>query len=142
MPPNRARPAQPEADEPEQLTLDPYTFTAPERLEVQVQFDTAYGDLLDYIRQSWNPNREGPMTSAIVARDGTRWFPDQIIAFMLWVQERRSRPDAQLSEFDNLTLAELTGAHVRGLLRGKATTTSRSTRSSKSPASSGSSEAG
>ena len=138
-PPRKTNPTPaPDAD----LVLDPYSFTAPERLRVQVQFDTAYGDLLDYIRASWDPNRTGPMESAIVARDGTRHFPDQIIAFMLWVQELRTRPDAELADFDGFTLAELNGAHVRGLLRGKVTTTSRSRRPSRSPDSSGSSEAG
>lgn len=127
---------------PEQLTLDPYTFTAPERLEVQQRFDTAYGDLLDYIRESWNPNRKGPMESAIVdRRDDTRYFPDQIIAFMLWVQEKRTRPDAELADFDGLTLAELNGAHVRGLLgKARQTSSTRRKRSGPGPDSSGSSE--
>lgn len=137
MPPSRPRSI---PDEPaDELTLDPYSFTAPERLECQVQFDTAFGDLLDHMRASWDPNRDGPMTSAVVARDGTRHFPDQIIQFMLWVQEKRTRPDALLSEFDDLSLTELNSAHVRGLIRGKAKTSTRSTRSSKPPASSGSS---
>ena len=65
MPPSRPRSI---PDEPaDELTLDPYSFTAPERLECQVQFDTAFGDLLDHMRASWDPNRDGPMTAAVVA---------------------------------------------------------------------------
>jgi hypothetical protein len=130
VPPPRT-PAPP-PDQPVELVLDPYTFTAPERMECQVQFDTAFGDLLTYTRQSWDPAREGPMTSAVVARDGTRYFPDQIIAFMLWVQEKRTRPDVQLAEFDGLTLAELNSAHVRGLL-GKAQGSNRPRRKKPGP---------
>lgn len=126
---------------PAELVLDPYSFNADERLDIQTAFDTAYGDLLDYIRSSWDPNREGPMTTAIVARDGTRFFPDQIIARMLWVQERRTRPDVDLSDFADLTLAELNSAHIRGLIRGKATKSTRSKESSSEPASSDSSTA-
>lgn len=142
MPPTKTTPTTPApADEPTELVLDPYTFTAPERLEVQVQFDTAYGDLLDYIRASWDPKREGPMQTAIVARDGTRWFPDQIIAYMLWVQEKRTRPDADLAEFDGLTLAELNSAHVRGLLgKARRPASTRPKTSGPGPDSSGSTE--
>lgn len=139
--PTKKIPAEPGPDEPAELVLDLSTFNAAERLECQVQFDTAFGDLMRYIRESWNPDREGPMASAVVARDGTRWFPDQIIQYMLWVQEKRTRPDAELSEFDELPLAALNGAHVAGLL-GKATRTSTaSRRSRRQPSSSTSSTA-
>jgi len=116
VPPPHTPPAAAPDPEPKRYTLECYTFTGPERAEVQTHFDTAYGDLLTYVEEAWNPKREGPMESAIVTRDGTRWFPDQIIAYMLWVQERRTRPDADLAEFDGLTLAELNGAAVRGWL--------------------------
>lgn len=145
MPPNRpptAAPGQPAEQEPERYTLECYTFTGPERAEVQVYFDTAYGDLLTYIEQSWDPNREGPMQSAIVTREGARWFPDQIIAYMLWVQERRTRPDAQLAEFDGLTLAELNGAAVRGWLGKVRARSTKPETSGPGPDSSGSTEAG
>lgn len=122
---------------PAELVLDPYSFNGAERLEIQTAFDTAFGDLLQYVRESWDPNRSGPMASAVVARDGTRHFPDQILARLLWVQERRTRPDAELSEFENLPLAELNSAHVRGLIAsGKALKSTRSRQSSSAPDSS------
>lgn len=127
---------------PDGLVFDPYSFTAAERLEVQVQFDTAYGDLLAYVRASWNPNRTGPMESAIVDRNGRRWWPDEIMQFMLWVQVKRDRPDAQLSEFDGLTLSDLNTAHVRGLLGKAARTSTKPGRTSRRRASSTSTAAG
>lgn len=139
--PTKKTPAEPGPEPATELVLDLSTFNAAERLECQVQFDTAFGDLSRYIRESWDPKRKVPLETAIVARDGTRWFPDQIIQFMLWVQEKRSRPDAELSEFDHLSLADLNTAHLSGLL-GKATRTSTaSRRSRRRPSSSTSSTA-
>lgn len=144
MPPTtKPEPAAPDPEPiPEGLVFDPYSFTAPERLEVQVQFDTAYGDLLDYVRESWNPNRTGPMENGIIDRNGRRWWPDEILQFMLWVQVKRDRPDVELAEFDGLALMDLNLAHVRGLSGKAARTSGRPERSSSGPDSSASTAAG
>jgi hypothetical protein len=122
------------------LVLDARSFNSAERLEVQIHFDTPFGDLLQALFEAVDPRREGPSVRHIVARDGTRFFPDQVIAFCLWVQAKRDRPDAELAEFDDLALADLVAAHVGGLM-GKGGRSTRPARSSPEPASSGSSEA-
>lgn len=123
-----------------ELVLNAGTFNAAERREVQRHFDTAFGDLLQYLRDYVTAEREGPMPSAVVARDGTRWFPDDILAYLLWVEARRTDPDAQLDDYDDLSEAALRSAHVRGLLGKGGTASTRPARSSSGPASSGSSE--
>lgn len=112
-----------------ELVLNAGTFVAAERREVQRHFDTAFGDLLQYLRDYVTAEREGPMPTAIVARDGTRYFPDEILAYLLWVEARRTDPDAKLEEYDELSEAALRSAHVRGLL-GKAGTASTRPRTS------------
>lgn len=112
-----------------ELVLNAGTFNATERREVQRHFDTAFGDLLQYLRDYVTAEREGPMPTAIVARDGTRYFPDEILAYLLWVEARRTDPDAKLDEYDELSEAALRSAHVRGLL-GKAGTASTRPRTS------------
>lgn len=127
MPPPRKTPPTPPA--PAELVLNAGSFNAAERREVQRQFDTAFGDLLQYLRDYIAAEREGPMQTAIAARDGTRYFPDEILAFMLWVEARRTDPAARLEDYDDLSEAALRSAHVRGLL-GKAGTPSRGPRTS------------
>lgn len=118
MPPPRK---QPEPAAPVELVLNAGTFNAAERREVQRHFDTAFGDLLQHLRDYVTAEREGPMPTAIVDREGTRYFPDEILAYMLWVEARRTNPDAKLEDYDELSEAALRSAHVRGLL-GKAGT--------------------
>ena len=136
-PPRKTNPTPaPDAD----LVLNAGSFTAAERREVQRRFDTAFGDLLQYLRDYVTAEREGPMPTAIVARDGTRWFPDDILAYLLWVEARRSAPDAQLEDYDDLSEAALRSAHVRGLLGKDGAPTRRRKTSGPGPDSSGSSE--
>jgi hypothetical protein len=121
--------------------LNAGTFNAAERREVQRQFDTAFGDLLQYLRDYVTADREGPMSTAIVdRRDGTRWFPDDILAYLLWVEARRTDPDARLDDYDDLSEAALRSAHVRGILGKAGTASTKPKRFSSGPASSGSSE--
>lgn len=122
-----------------ELVLNAGTFNAGERREVQRQFDTAFGDLLQYLRDYVTAEREGPMPTAIVARDGTRYFPDEILAYLLWVEARRTDPDAKLDEYDELSESALRSAHVRGLLGKAGTASTRPRTSGPGPASSGSS---
>ena len=82
------------------------------------------------------------MVDAVVARDGTRWFPDQIITFMLWVQARRADPDVEVAVFEDLSHGDLNRAYIKGLGLGKADAVTKSTRSSRGRKSAGSSEAG
>jgi hypothetical protein len=128
----------PDPAEPD-LILKPGSFTSPERMECQVRFDAPFDNLLDYTFTAVDPRREGLLAGEIVARDGTRAFPDQIIQFMLWVQAKRDDPDVQLEQFDSLTLAEIRGARLRALLGKAGSGNGRSTSSSPVPASSDSS---
>src|SRR5574343_2020599 len=123
MPPTRKTPNPEPEPEPAELVLNAGTFNAAERREVQRHFDTAFGDLLQYLRDYIAAEREGPMPTAIVARDGTRYFPAEILAYLLWVEARRTDPDAELEDYDDLSESALRSAHVRGLL-GKAGTPS------------------
>lgn len=111
----------------EELTLDATTFTAAERLEVQTRFDAPFGELLACVLESISLDPDRP-SRIVEGRNGRAW-PDQIIQHMLWVQARRSDPDATLESFDGLKLHELNRAYIRGFnSRGKAQPT-KSTRS-------------
>ncbi len=123
-----------------ELVLNAGTFNAAERREVQRHFDTAFGDLLQYLRDYVTAEREGPMPTAIVDRAGTRWFPDEILAYLLWVEARRTDPDARLEDYDDLSEAALRGAHVRGLLGKAGTASTRPRTSGPGPGSCASSE--
>ena len=129
-----------DTDEAVVLSLDTGSFTAPERLEVQTRFDYPFGGILRHLLDSVT-SHDGPIRSAVVARDGTRWFPDQIIAHMLWVQARRTDPDVELAQFEALPHGDLNRAYIGGLGLGKAAAT-RSTRSSRGRKSAVSSEGG
>lgn len=131
MPPTRKTPNPEPAPEPEpaELVLNAGTFNAAERREVQRHFDTAFGDLLQYLRDYIAAEREGPMSTAIVAREGTRFFPDEILAYLLWVEARRTDPGAKLEDYDDLSEAALRSAHVRGLLGKEGTASSKRTTS-------------
>lgn len=154
-------PAAPDV-EPEQFVLDAWSFNAAERHECQVQFDTEFGDLLEYLFKvvrpvsRWVPQPvfnadgelqldadgkpvmtepTGPLTVAIVDRSGRRWFSDEILSFFCWVQAKRDRPDAELAEFVDMSPGDLTSAHLGGLLKKVRGGTGSSTRQRRSPAS-------
>lgn len=99
------------------LVLNVGSFTGPERREVQQRFDHMWGDLLAY---TWaavirGPVAGEPLPPLVDGRDGARYFPDEILQHMLWVQERRTDPDAKLEDFDGLSLVELANARARGI---------------------------
>ncbi len=121
----------------EKLVLDAASFVAAERLECQIRFDVPFGDLLAFLYEAVDPRREGPMATRVVDREGTQYFPDQGMVFMLWVQAKRDDPDASLTVFEELRLADLNGAHIRGLL-GKGKGSTKSPTSSDEPVSAGS----
>ena len=137
MPPRKQEP--PAAPAPIELVLHCASFVAAERAEVQVHFDTAFGDLVQYLRDYLSGEREGPMTTAIVTREGARWFPDQIMAYMLWVEARRTDPDAQLEDYAELSEYALRAAAVRGFMGKAGTPSTRQRTSGPVPGSSGSS---
>lgn len=124
----------------EMLVLDARSFNSAERLECQVRFDASFGDLLRNIFEAVDVRREGLMETRIVDREGTQFFPDQIILFMLWVQAKRTNPDAVLEDFDSLPIGDLTLAHIRGLV-GKANGSAKSKKPSRGRGSAGSSTA-
>lgn len=141
MPPRKQDP--PAAPEPDDvLKLDTRSFVASERLEVQKRFDTAFGDLVQYIRDYVTGGREGPLQTAIIDRDKTRWFPDQIMAYMLWVEARRTDPTARLEDYDAVPEVELRSAAVRGFLGKGGTPSTKPTPSSNGPGSSASTGVG
>lgn len=123
----------------EQLILDAASFTASERMECQVNFDTPFGDLLRCIFEAIDPRRDAPISVPIVDRDGVQHFPDQIIQFMLWVQSKRDDPDVELSTFDDLLWRDLSKAHLGGLL-GKDKPAGKSKKSKRGRGSAGSSQ--
>lgn len=134
----------PEKDaEPVELVLDVDSFDWAERLECQKRFDNEWSDILKYLRALVNPGREGPMPFRLLDRQDNLIVGDQLLAFLLWVQAKRDRPDVELSEFEGLGNADLRWSHLNGLL-GKARKDGsvKSARSSKRPASSSSSAAG
>jgi hypothetical protein len=102
------------------IELDARSFNRAERLEVQQRFDVEFSDVITYLFEMINPGRTGAMPFALVERDGeTRHFGDEVLQFMVWVQAKRVAPAAALEAYDEVALADLTSAHVRGIL-GKA----------------------
>ena len=134
-PPRKTNPTPaPEPEPDDVLKLDTRSFVAAERLEVQQRFDTAFGDLVQYIRDYVTGGREGPLPTAIIDRDKTRWFPDQIMAYMLWVEARRTDPTARLEDYDDVPEVELRSAAVRGFLGKGGTPSTKPKPSSSGPA--------
>lgn len=132
MPPSRKEPPTPAPAA--ELVLHCTSFNAAERLEVQTHFDTAFGDLVQYLRDYLSGDREGPLQTAVVTRDNKRWFPDQILAYMLWVEARRSDPAAQLEDYDDLSEYALRSAAVKGFMGKEGTASTRPKPSSNVPA--------
>lgn len=122
----------------DELVVSPGSFTGPERRELQDAFDCWFGDLLTYTVDAVRPGRERvePLTGA----DGRRWWPDDVVQHMVWIQARRVDPDAKLEDFDHLTLRDLNSARVRGY-QGKGPGSGRSKRSPSGSSSADSSEA-
>lgn len=146
---------EPEQDGPQLIELDAWSFNAAERHECQVQFDSEFSDLLEYLFRVVRPGARwapipvldddgkpmvdedgepvvrkptGPVDVAIVDRHtGRRYFGDEILAFMCWVQAKRTRPDAELAEFSDVSMDALSTAHLVGLIkkRGGGTGTSK-----------------
>lgn len=102
-----------------ELVLNPGSFTGPERRQVQQHLKIPFGDLLDYthqaVRRALATELPAEPQAVLVAVDGAMVFPDEVLQVMAWVQARRDRPDAQLEDFDGLTLADLNSARIRGL---------------------------
>lgn len=120
----------PAADEAEtELVLNLMSFTGPERRELQQRFDQPFGDLVEYTFQAIRAGRTEPQAPLVDGRDGARYFADEVMQFALWVQARRTNPDAQLEDFDGLSLLDLHLARARGI-PGKASGPGKSTRSS------------
>lgn len=164
--PRTTPPPEPVAPNPEpmpaRIELDAWSFNAAERHECQVQFDSEFGDLLEYLFRvvrpttRWTPvpvldaegkpavdergepvvrKPTGPVDVAIVDRNGRRYFADEILSFMCWVQAKRTRPDADLAEFSDVVIDELTTAHLVGLVKKATGGTGTSKRRPSAPAS-------
>ena len=115
----------------DELVLNPGSFTGPERREVQQRLKIPFADLMIYTQQAVNRlYQDSPdELRVLAAADGTLVFPDEVLQVMVWVQARRDDPEAKLEDFDQLTMADLNSARIRGL-RGKANSDSTSTTSS------------
>lgn len=129
----------PAEQEPDEFVLDAKSFDSAERMECQVRFDTPFGDLMRYTLAAIDARRPGPL-QLLETRAGATVWPDEVLQFMVWVQARRTDPDAALADFDGLTIGELAQARVRGAV-GKAPTATMSTSSSPGPGSADSSPA-
>lgn len=129
----------PDTEGPDKIVLDAASFNSAERLECQTRFDAPFGDLMRCINEAIDPNRTVAQSIRIIDRDDVQHFPDQIIQFMVWVQTKRTRPDAALDEFDGLEYRDLSSAHIRGLL-GKEPATTKPKKSSRGRGSAGSSK--
>lgn len=116
----------------DELVLEPGSFTGPERREVQQHLKVPFAELLAYTRDAvvrlYDKEPDGVLR-VLTAADGALVFPDEVLQMMVWVQARRADPDAQLEDFDQLTMSDLNSARIRGL-RGKALTGGSSTTSS------------
>lgn len=115
----------------DELVLNPGSFTGPERREVQQRLKVPFTDLMAYTLEAIDRiYQESPSEPRVlVAADGALVFPDEVLQVMVWVQARRDDPEAKLEDFDQLTMADLNSARIRGL-RGKANSGSTSTTSS------------
>lgn len=102
--------------EPVELILDVDSFDWAERLECQKRFDNEWGDILKYLRALVNPGRAGAMPFKLFDRDGNLIVGDDLLPFLLWVQAKRDRPDADLAEFQGVEHGDLQWAHLGGLL--------------------------
>jgi hypothetical protein len=125
-------------DDIETIELDAMSFTSAERLECQIQFDSEFSDLLDYLFTVINPKREGPVSYAIIDRENRRHFSDEILAYFVWVQAKRADPDTQLETYTELAPGVLQVAHVRGLLKDHGRENGKPKKSQPTPVSSGS----
>lgn len=105
-----------EQEEEQTVVLRARSFNAAERMECQQEFGHHFGDLLKVITEAVNPGRTGLMTRKIVDDSGRQRFPDEILQFMFWVQAKRDRPDAQLSDFDGMLYYELSKPWLTELL--------------------------
>lgn len=105
-----------EDPEPVELVLDVDSFDWAERLECQQRFDNEWGDILKYLRALVNPGREGAMPFRLFDRDKNLIVGDELLPFLLWVQAKRDRPDADLVEFQGAAHGDLQWAHLGGLL--------------------------
>ncbi len=143
MPPATKPPAPDPEPEPINLELDLDTFTADERLECQIQFDNEWSDIAKYLRALCNPWREGAMPFKLFDRKERLVVGERILAYMLWVQAKRTDPEAELEPFTNMANGALRRAHLDGLLgKAKRGESGKSTRSSRRRASSSSSAGG
>lgn len=112
----------------DEIVLDARSFTGPERRLVQDKFEAYFGDLLTYTFDAIRTDRKDRLPP-LERRDGSLVFPDEVLQFMVWVQVRRTDPEAKLEDFDHLTLRHLNNARARGF-QGKATGPGPSTTSS------------
>lgn len=117
------------ADDADELVLNPGSFTGPERRLVQQHLKVPFADLMKYTREAvyrllpaepGDPNPDD--LRVLVAADGALVFPDEVLQVMAWIQARRTNPDAQLEDFDGLTMSDLNSARLRGMRQGKALT--------------------
>lgn len=118
-----------------EVALNPGSFTGPERRLVQQHLKIPFADLLTYTREAVYrlyplPDEEPADLRVLVAADGALVFPDEVLQVMVWVQALRTDPDVKLEDFDQLTMADLNNARVRGINRGKASMGGSSTTSS------------
>lgn len=84
---------------PEQIELDLPSFTHAERMELQKEFDCDFSDMWDYIAGKFSAGRIDTSVK-MLDRNGNVRFADEMIRHAVWVQRRRTDPNAKLEDFD------------------------------------------
>lgn len=87
---------------PEPIQLDLGSFTYAERLELQREFDIDFSDIWDRIaaKYSLGEGRDRATDVKMVDRHGTPRFAEEMLRHAVWIQRRRTDPDAQIDDFD------------------------------------------
>ncbi len=95
--------------EAEQIQLDLGSFTYPERLELQREFDIDFADIWDRIaaKYSMGEGRDRDTGVKMVDRNGTPRFAEEMLRHAVWIQRRRTNPAAQIDDFDDGSWTEL-----------------------------------
>jgi hypothetical protein len=99
----------PDQPAPEVVPLDLGSFTYAERLELQREFDIDFADIWDRIaaKYSLGDGRDRGTEVKMVDRNGTPRFAEEMLRHAVWIQRRRTNPDAQIDDYDDGSWTDL-----------------------------------
>lgn len=91
------------APTPEPIQLDLGSFTYAERLELQREFDIDFTDIWDRIAAKYSLGEARDMATDVkmVDRNGQPRFAEEMLRMAVWIQRRRSDPDAKIDDYDD-----------------------------------------